>query len=295
MKRILNLNDKKLVDYLNEYQPGSRIGLIFKHGVGDILMFLPYFDYLKSLYKDLTIHLLIIRDYEEQLYEKRDDLVRIDKDEKIYENYDYLFELKFREGTPQEVFLNKSFNFQKPELCCIEELGINPKNVGPSIVNIQNHKTKYIGFTFNRIGKYGAFNKLYNIPYELAKYMWLRTKQLGFIPIEIVFLHPDSINELDEVSKMYDFIDRTSRDLLPNFENVISIFSTLRGYATIDNGLFHIALNYFNHRNILYFDLIASLNFLTKFTDIQHFDFKHGEKFSDEKFTNWILSLGDSQ
>ena len=60
MKDILHLNDKKLVDHLSKYEAGSKVGLIFKHGVGDILMFLPYFDYLKSLYKNLSIHLLII-------------------------------------------------------------------------------------------------------------------------------------------------------------------------------------------------------------------------------------------
>ena len=284
MKNILQLNDRKLVDYLNEYQPGSRIGLIFKHGVGDILMFLPYFDYLKSLYKDLTIHLLIIRDYEEQLYEKRDDLVRIDKDEKIYENYDHLFELKFREGTPQEVFINH--NYSKPEFSFIEEIGLNPSLVNICPCKLQNHKSKYIGFMFNRLGK--NFTQASNVPYEFAKYLWFRTKQLGFIPIEIMFLNKDYIE--NESSKKYDFVDRSTRDLDATFENVISIFDTLKGICAIDCGFFHIAYNYFNHKNIMYFQLTAPLNYLTKFNDIPNFNFLRGEKFSDEKFINWMLS-----
>ena len=287
MKNIVQLNDKTLVEYLKTYKDNEKIGLIFKHGVGDILMFLPYFDFLKSLYKSLIIHLLIIRDYEEQLYEKRDDLVRIDKEEKMYEDYDHLFELKFREYTPYEAFIDKTFNKFKPELCFEEEVGLDPSLVEPTIVKLQNHKSKYIGFTFNRLGK--NFNEMYNVPYELAKYMWLRTKQLGFIPIEIMFIHSDY--EVNKTSEKYDFIDRSTRDLNATFENVISIFSTLRGYASIDNGLFHVAVNYLNHKNVLYFDLVAHLSYLTKFNDIQHFDFKHGEKFDDKKFVNWILTL----
>lgn len=289
MKEIQQLNDKKLVDYLNIYSNNVKIGLIFKHGVGDILMFLPYFDYLKSLYKNLVIHLLIIRDNEEQLYEKRDDLVRIDKDEKIYENYDYLFELNFRNPTVYEMFNDSSFTSYKPELCFEEEIGLDPKVIQNKDVKLQEHKTRYIGFTFNRIGNINT-PIIYNVPYEIAKYMWLRTKQLGFIPIEIVFMHPDYINVETEQNRKYDFIDRTTRDLAVSFENMMSVLSTLRGFATIDCGYYHIAQNYFAYNNVCYLETVMPAFVVTKDDRICKLSFRNKDGFTDEKFVNWLLN-----
>lgn len=279
-----NLLDKKLIDYLKTYQDNTKIGLIFKHGVGDIIMFLPYFDYIKSMYKNLIIDLFILRDREKFLFEKRNDLVRIHNDDslndEIYKKYDYIFELEFREGNPTEVFIEGK---SKPYFCWTEEIGLN-QVIENKIVNLQNHKSKYIGFTFNRVGKH--FTNASNIPYNFAKYLWFKTKELGFIPIEILFLHPDY--EVGESSRMYDFIDRTTRDLFPNFENVLSILNTLNGYVTLDCGLFHISYNYFNHKNILFLQNTAPINYLTSFHDIPNFDFIHGEKFSENKFINWL-------
>ena len=287
MKEVTQLNGRKIADCLQGLKSGTKVGLIFRHGVGDILMFLPYFDRLKALYGGLVIHLLIVRDYEGQLYEKRDDLVRFRPAdaEAVFGRYDCLFELKFREGTPQEVFGGLS-RMTKPDISFAEEIGLDPRQIGAQACRLQRHKSKYIGFMFNRLGK--GFTEDSNVPYALAKYLWLRTKHLGFIPIEIMFMNRDYT--VNESAKKYDFVDRTTRDLDATFENVISVFDTLRGICAIDCGFFHIAYSYFSHKNILYLQLTAPLGYLTKFDDIPNFNFLQGEKFSDRKFTDWLLN-----
>jgi hypothetical protein len=132
------------------------------HGFGDAIMVYPIFKKLQKIYPKCTI------DFRGKIGQEYFNSI-------TKNDYDIVFKLNFTE--PDN-------NRSKVERCCIEEIGIP--------------FTKDIDYTFKPIHKIGKIigvnfvvdsNSNRNLNYNKAKQVWDKIKEMGYIPLEIIFYH----------------------------------------------------------------------------------------------------------
>ena len=110
MIEVREFQGKKLVEYL---RPGLRVRLLFAHGLGDTVLFLPIYNALKALYPDVYWALKTYNGQEE-LFDDGDVTGPAD--------YEFTIDFPCGEHIP---------GMTKPRMCCEQELGIDYDAVVP--------------------------------------------------------------------------------------------------------------------------------------------------------------------
>ncbi len=213
--------EKKLVNYLDDKV--KKVATYFPHGAGDVIQFIVIFDKLKSLYSNIQFDLLIQKGLGQKVL--IEEAIEVNNDEVKNKNeYDYIFIIHFPVETDP--------NLTKSELCCREEIGIEPVSGHKKLPKFKN---KLIGVSFQNT----ALPEVLNCPENIAEKIWNEILEAEFIPFEITMEHCFH----NPVNKRYPFITATARGCKPKLDNLISLIENCMGAICAVSGPLHIALS----------------------------------------------------
>lgn len=238
----MEINDSseiKLVDYLKD--DGKYLLKLQQHGFGDVIMFYPMFKKLQKLFPKCTI------DFCAKTGQEYFNSITIE------EKYDCVFNIRFPES-----YNGKS----KVERCAIEEIGI-PFTPDIDYTFQPNHKIKkIIGVNFIVDSNPGR-----NLHYDKAKLVWNKIKEMGYIPLEIIFYHPMACYR----SIKYDFIDFTTRDIDVNPETTLNMIASCEAFIGVNSGTL-VAASTMYPEKCLHLNTSIPFNNYKKFNPIKEID-----------------------
>jgi hypothetical protein len=213
---ISDYENKKLIEYL---EPGKKVLIRFGHGLGDTLMFMPLFYYLKILYPQTQIDI-----YLECGQEK---IFKSVKDKEGY-GYDHVFHIDYR--------MSEGTGLTKNEKCCLDELGLKIEDVSTfDVVNLKKYYSPFVAVHFQGT----ALPNAVNCPEDIAYKIWKEILEAGKIPIECHFQHCFH----NPVNGKYSFIDRDVRNCRAEIESLIGLIQSSFAFIGVASGPFVIALS----------------------------------------------------
>ena len=217
--------DKKVIDYLNDLKEGSRVLLIFPHGLGDITLFYPVVLKLREHYPDIVIDMKFGQGYN-KVFGGEHDI-----NEK---NYDFIFDIAYwcSEGT----------GIMKVETCCKGEIGIECDD---SIKLLPNYLPSYpnpiVAVHFN-----STCNPPIGCSYEVAKLIWDEIIATGLIPLEVNYEHWRH----NALNKKFDFVTSSFRGCTPDVQNLVGIIQNSFAFLGVCSGPVCIALSCIPERTL---------------------------------------------
>ena len=231
LKRIWENENPKLNEYLDKLAPGSRVLLVFWHGLGDLVMFLEPFLALKNRYPHVILDLAVQKGlgFEEVTADLPNTAVKF-IDGSFFENlpedlYDIIADIDFPMSEGQ-------VEFTKGEYCCIHELGIPPVAGHRKLTQGVN---RLVGFHF----QITCLPDSANVPYDVAKKVWEETKNAGYIPMETLIPHVFH----NPINARYDFINRDLRDMQPKISTLVGVIQNCSHFICCVSGNFHVAMS----------------------------------------------------
>lgn len=208
---IRSYEHKKIADYLNTEHP-RRVCLIFWHGLGDVVMFMPLYEKLKAMFASIKIDIAVQAGLDQR--ELLPSAIPIQSPDHPIDGYDYTFQVHF----PMCEHLNGLWT--KSELCCREELGIEPISTFPQL---HHYQKALVALNFHAT----ALPDPINPPESVAQKIWQEVIDADFIPIESFFKH----RFFNPKNEKFSFIDRDIRSISPTIKKLIGL---LRGcFASI--------------------------------------------------------------
>lgn len=211
---------------VNNIQEGDkRILIIFWHGLGDLVMFLSPFYFLKGLYPDIHFDIGLVDGLDQEYIcpeavlltgENMDNLEKMD--------YDLVAKVHFPMNEGQE-------EFTKGEWSCLHELGIEPRGGHRAI---SKGKNRLVGVHFNITCLPDACNP----DYETAKKIWQDIIDAGYIPIETHFEHVFH----NPVNKKFDFVGCSVRGVHARVSTLLGLLNQCFAFVGVVSGNFHCAL-----------------------------------------------------
>lgn len=238
MRRITQYPIEKISDLV---KPGQKVLIEYECGLGDVIMFLPYYEEMKRLFPDVEF----------SLKTKNQDCF-FDYNRNM-EYYDWVFRCDsfFNEETPG---LQK---YTKPECNCVLQLGIPYNKELEYTVKLPHESSPFVGMSFCN----SCFPERINCTYETAKMLWERVRTNGMVPIELFTPTYRQAWERPE-NKKFDFVDCTMRGMGPDLKRMLSLMATCRGHASVATGNFHYAMT-LNPEKVLYIENKFSYKFFT--------------------------------
>jgi hypothetical protein len=230
MQVIKNYTKLKLVDYL---KPGQKNLIVYNCGLGDTIMFLPYYKALCNMFPDIKFDL-----------RADNQSVFFDDYDKSMESYDYVFHLHaiFNER------LVMYSGFTKPECNCLFEMGIPYDKSLEYSYQLPHEKIdgfeNVVGISFFN----SCFPQYINCRYDVAFRIWDVLKENGFIPIHL-FKPILKGADRNPLNKFYDFIDNTV-DSSYDLRKMINAMSSMRGIAAVATGNFHYSMTVFPEKTL---------------------------------------------
>ena len=215
--------EKKLTAHFSEET--KRVLIVFWHGLGDLVMFLPAYKAIKEQFPAIHFDLAVQEGLSfesivpDALFINGDFLQNLES-----QDYDIVSLVHFPMSEGQ-------VEFTKGEWCCIHELGIDPKNghhldiIGPN---------RLIGVHYNIT----CLPEAANPSKIVAEEIWNDILGAGFIPIETHFQHVFH----NPVNEKFDFVDCSVRRVQPQISTLTGLLSQLRGFVGVVSGNFHCAL-----------------------------------------------------
>lgn len=281
------LKDKvKLTDRLNE--PGIKTCLlIFWHGIGDLVMFLPVLRELEALYNPSPF----IREGEmgsgkvkftiglpkgltnEELLPDCIDYVLLTGEE-VNDTTDKLpYDLVAKITFPMNEGQTK---YTKAEWCCIHEIGIEPVCGHDSLKYCQN---RLVAVHF----QITCLPDSCNPDEKTAEKIWNEILEAGFIPIECHFQHIFH----NPVNKKFPFIDSNVRRCQPRVSSLVGLLQNVGAFIGVVSGPFHVALASLPVENVMLLEKDFKKECFTK-EDIKTADLKNYKEGTVKK---WLSTL----
>jgi hypothetical protein len=238
----------------------DRVLIVFLHGVGDLVMFLKSFERLEKLYSRIHFDLALADGLDEQKIFPRAVLVQPDWMAQVATmSYDLVFHCHFPMEDPNRPATTKI------ELCCEQELGIEPVCEYPrfepqKIVAVHFHST--------------AVPELANAPEDLARRIWSEILDAHFVPIETHFEHVFH----DARNSRFDFVNHHVRHWPARLETLIALLGAATAFVGVVSGPFHLALSILGPQRVLLLekDLRATQFTKSKITTADLYNY-HGE------------------
>lgn len=215
---IKNYKEKRVVDYL---KPGLKALVKFdRHGLGDVIMFQPLYQRLKTLYPNVEWHLKANCD--QQYFEETPDA-----------SVDIIFDIQFPETV--SIFKGSNYALSKPEACAILELGIpwtkdlefswEPRSWNADL----KIKENCIGFVYQV-----QSDPSKGLNTGTGANFWRKIKEAGFTPIEVQFHNPNANKKNGRAA----FVNYSCRDFEASVENLIAVLKQCRGFVGVNTGTF---------------------------------------------------------
>lgn len=231
-----HLKEQKLAHILAQYPAGSKILIVFWHGVGDTLMFMPLMSCLSDYYKGKYVFDLgLLPGVGQADYVRYHKLYRAGQvlelpEEKFLEGYDAAFVVSFPmcEGVPGAG--------TKAEYCCIHEFGL------PQLWN-EIWTASPIGLVPNRlVGLHLQGTCLpgsTNPDPATAKCLWEDVLSAGGVPIDLHFEHTFHNPE----NAPFSWATRHCRDLKPDLITLQMMIERCAVVVAVASGPFVMALS----------------------------------------------------
>jgi len=261
--------EKKLHDVILSTK-AKRVLIFFWHGIGDLIMFMKPFEYLKSLHPEVHFDLGIVRGIgQEEIYK---DAIGFTADTDLEkQNYDLVAKIHFPMSEGQD-------KYTKGEYCCIHELGISP-TCGHSIQDCPT-PNRIVSVHFNIT----CLPKSCNPDRDTAQKIWNEILGMGCIPIETHFEHVFHNPE----NKKFDFIDCTVRRVKPRISTLAGLLKNSAAFIGVVSGNFHTALSVLPPEKIMLLEKDFTAPMFTK-EKIKRCSIKPYEEGSVKKWLAQIL------
>jgi len=230
MKLIRNYDRDKIADILRKEKP-QRVCLIFWHGLGDLVMFIPCLEQLRKLFPDIEIDLALQKGVGQEYLAP--DAILISNANQDIDGYDFTFQIHF----PMVEHMKGLWT--KAEWCCMQELGIDRVSYYPQLPQGQS---KLVACHFQAT----ALPKPINPDEATAKQIWQEIIDAGFIPIESLFKH----TYFNPVNKKFDFIDSHVRAVPASIEKLIGLLQSCFASICVASGNLPISLSIMPQRTI---------------------------------------------
>ena len=215
--------DKKLIQHFDK--DIQKVGLVFYHGLGDLIMFLNPFYALKEQYPDIEFT-LILQDglsfadiCPDAYFLKPGDMENLDK-----LPYDLVAKIHFPMNEGQ-------IEYTKGEWCCIHELGIAPVSGHRKLAKAPN---RLVAVHYQITCLPDAANP----DAETAEKIWNEILEAGYIPTESHFKHVFH----NPVNDKFPFIDCTVRRVKPQISTLVGLLQNCAAFVGVVSGPFHTAL-----------------------------------------------------
>lgn len=236
--------DGRLTDYLHGQV--RRVLIVFRHGVGDLVMFLSPLQLMQRLYPQVHFDLALAEGLDQQAIYPAAILLDGNWKQRIGAmDYDIVFICHF----PMED--SRRLSTTKAELCCEKELGIKPTNGHLGLT-----AKKLVGVHFQATSVPG----LANANQEVAGRVWNDIVDAGFVPVETHFEHVFH----NPVNTRFDFADNHVRTWTPRLSTLMALLGACEAFVGVVSGNFHLALSILGSRRVLLLENELKASQLTK-------------------------------
>lgn len=213
-----------------EIPKNEKILFVFWHGLGDLLMFLPLYNYFKIKFKNWDFSLAVQPGvgqkefYPDALELPESDFVR---------DFHTAFVIAFP-------MIEGRNNMTKSEYCCEQELGIERVYLGlHTPLPVRN---RLVGVHFQGTCLPGSTNT----DSEFSKKLCEDLKLLGYIPFDVHFEHSFH----NPQNNSFDWQKRSCRDLNPDIRYLQSIIQNCLAFIGVASGPFVLATGIMPNRTI---------------------------------------------
>jgi len=262
------LKDGVLLVNRLETMPKATVLLVFWHGVGDLVMFLPLYYRLCELYPDMdfTIGLPKGLTHEEiiacePLGFGHFDAYRLVTGEEVNDTakdlpFDLVAKITFPMSEGQKVLT-------KGEFCCVHELGIPPVcGHGPVSKGVNRLVAVHFQIT--------CLPDSCNPDEATAERVWNDILEAGYIPIECHFQHVFH----NPVNKKFPFVDATVRRCRPQTSSLVGLLRSCAAFVGVVSGPVHVALAALPPERVFLLEKDFTREMFTKH-DIAHADLRN--------------------
>lgn len=256
----------KLADHLGTGLYKSVL-LPFWHGVGDCVMFLSVLERLRELYPGIKIDIGLCRGLDQETFIP--DAVLLDGDwrEKWKDfGYDLVFPVNF----PIEKLEDP--NTTKAEVCCIEELGIEPTCGHEPLIGKPMCAVSY---------QMTSVPWVANADAEVAEKVWKEIKDAGYVPIEVHFQHVFH----NPSNERFPFVDTHVRNCTPKIETLMALLRACDRFVGVVSGNFHMALSVMGPSRVMLLEKDLKAGHFTK-APIATADIKN---FREGSVKEWLM------
>lgn len=219
--------------------------LVFNHGLGDFVNFMPLFRALQEAVKPHW-SVSIASHCDRQFKVICPEVIAIGKD--VVKRVDYHRRVEYPEPIPE-------FGFKKPELCNWREIGLPEFKWVPwvELTNLVDNKKKHkkrIGVHFYGVSR-GA-NK--NVSYDDAIKIWREIEEAGYEPFEIhmkqSYVYHSNVDPDEE--KFGEFVQkRTLRQSKADLKQLVNKVSGCQFFIGVDSGPLYVANALLGGKNVL--------------------------------------------
>lgn len=257
---------EKLKSYLDTGKY-KKVVIFFGHGLGDCIMFQVILDKLKELYPEIQFRMALQGGLDEETIYP-DAFFANSREEAQKLDCDLVAQINFPVETDP--------NLTKMELCCREEIGIEP---------VSGHKklpefpSPLVAVHYNLTCLPG----LANPSRDVAEKIWKEIRETGMIPIETHFSHTFDNPE----NKMFDFVDCTVRKCQAKISSLIGLLKVSRAFIGVVSGPFHTAMSMMSHDRICFLEKDIPVSRFTH-ENIKTVDIKD---YKDGSVLEWINGL----
>ena len=217
-----------IAEVIGAYKEPKKILIVFWHGVGDLLMFLPLYKYMKHLFVKHTFDLGLIPAVGHK-HIVPEGLELPEKD--FLKDHDACFVISFP-------MIEGSNTMTKVEYCAQLEVGLKAGVFeSPYLTRLpilEPTKNKLIGVHFQGTCLPGSTNP----EEDLARKIWDDIRLAGYVPIDLHMEHAFH----NPVNKPYSWASRTCRDLVPSLSTLKMIIEQCHAVVAVASGPFVLSL-----------------------------------------------------
>ena len=220
-----HLKPEKIGHLLAGAAPGSRVLIVFWHGLGDTLMFLPLFDHVVEQFPNLNFTLGLLPGVDQEVFLRPQWPTCAVPESEFLANHDAAFVVSFP-------MVEGASNMTKAEYCCQEEFGMASHYFGlPDL--LEQPVNKLVGVHFQGTCLPGSTNP----DAELAHRIWSDIREAGYVPIDLHFCHVFHNPE----NRVFEWATRSCRDLRPSLATLRMMMGRCCAVVAVASGPFVLA------------------------------------------------------
>ena len=223
----MHLSPIKMADVLKEHTGEQlKVLIVFWHGLGDTLMFLPLYDWIKARYVGHSFDLTVLPGLGQAEFLGNDCLQMPEAD--FLKDHDVAFVMSF----PMVEGISQSMT--KAEYCCKMEVGVTIPDFDFGLPLFDPQPNKLIGLHLHGTCLPGSTNP----DDKVAKMMWDDLKQAGYVPIDLHFLHAFH----NPANAEFAWANRNCRDLPPNINTLQMLIERCAVVLAVASGPFVLSM-----------------------------------------------------